>query len=228
MEEIDSVSRHINDYSNNSDTTYLIKNCDTIQFDENKDSLHTITCDSYFPPFTFPIKFEYYTSNAIYRFGGDSLYRQNCDAYIMGGTTWSFKDSLLFQHDKGLVYAVSVTNKGPNTPYYYRWEATLISAVVTSVKNDLKEVPKNCLLSQNYPNPFNPTTQIDYQLAATSNVSLKVFDILGREVTLLVNRKQTAGSHQATFNAKTLPSGIYFYRLQTGSYTETKKMLLLK
>lgn len=83
-------------------------------------------------------------------------------------------------------------------------------------------------LFQNYPNPFNPTTVIAYQLPLPSEVRLTVFDALGREVATLVSTRQAAGRHQAPFNASGLPSGIYFYRLQAGSFTQTKKMTLVK
>ncbi|MBS1494244.1 MAG: T9SS type A sorting domain-containing protein [Bacteroidetes bacterium] len=83
-------------------------------------------------------------------------------------------------------------------------------------------------LSQNYPNPFNPSTIISYQLAINSFVTLKVFDLQGKEVQTLVNKKQSAGSYSAEFIGANLPSGIYFYSLQVDNYKETKKMLLVK
>ena len=86
----------------------------------------------------------------------------------------------------------------------------------------------NYKLYQNYPNPFNPSTVISYQLAAGGHVSLTVYDILGREVSALVNEEKPAGSYEAVFTASSLASGIYFYKLQTGSFVETKKMILLK
>jgi hypothetical protein len=83
-------------------------------------------------------------------------------------------------------------------------------------------------LDQNYPNPFNPTTQIKYTLAEKSNVTLKVFDMLGREVTTLVNGTQSAGTHSIDFNASNLASGLYIYKIQAGNFTQSKKMMLLK
>ncbi|MGD0591188.1 MAG: C25 family cysteine peptidase [Bacteroidota bacterium] len=88
--------------------------------------------------------------------------------------------------------------------------------------------PESFALNQNYPNPFNPTTIISYQLPAQSIVTLKVFDILGREVKTLVNDRQSAGLHSVTFNASNLSSGVYFYQLQAGSYNATKKLVYLK
>jgi hypothetical protein len=90
------------------------------------------------------------------------------------------------------------------------------------------KVPRVFALSQNYPNPFNPTTVINYQLPVNSFVTLKIYDVLGREVATLINEKQNAGYYRATFNASSLSSGIYFYRLHAGSFTQTKKLVLIK
>jgi hypothetical protein len=90
------------------------------------------------------------------------------------------------------------------------------------------EVPSSYSLSQNYPNPFNPSTNIKYQITNSKLVSLKIFDIMGREVETLINEKQNAGTYEATFNGSNLTSGVYFYRLTTDEFSETKKMLIIK
>ncbi len=99
-----------------------------------------------------------------------------------------------------------------------------------STPNDGSPVkkPTEYALMQNYPNPFNPTTVIRYQLPTASWVRLEVFDVLGKQVASLVNSAQTAGDYSVLFNASTLSSGVYFYRLQAGSFVQTKKMLLIK
>jgi hypothetical protein len=100
--------------------------------------------------------------------------------------------------------------------------------VVTSIKEGSDGIPQHVELAQNYPNPFNPETQINYSIPHNSFVTLEVYDILGREITTLVNEVKSPGNYEVNFNATNLPSGIYFYRLQAGSFVETKKMILLK
>ena len=90
------------------------------------------------------------------------------------------------------------------------------------------ELPGNYSLSQNFPNPFNPVTDIKFEIPKNEFVTLKVFDKLGREVQTLVNESKAAGSYKVSFNASNLSSGIYFYTINAGSYSETKKMMLIK
>ena len=94
-------------------------------------------------------------------------------------------------------------------------------------KND-DEFPLTYKLEQNYPNPFNPTTKINYSVPQLSVVTLKIFDVLGNEVTTLVNEEKPAGNYEVVFDGNNLPSGVYFYRMQAGNFTETKKFVLLK
>jgi hypothetical protein len=88
--------------------------------------------------------------------------------------------------------------------------------------------PKQFALEQNYPNPFNPSTTIRYQLPVASEVKLEVYDVLGKKIATLVNERQSAGSYQVVWNASGLSSGTYFYRLQAGTFVETKKMIMVK
>ncbi len=88
--------------------------------------------------------------------------------------------------------------------------------------------PNSFALQQNYPNPFNPSTKINFSLPVAGFTTLKVYDVLGKEITTLVNGHCEAGNYSAQFNASTLPSGIYFYQLTSGSYTAVKKMMLVK
>ncbi len=99
---------------------------------------------------------------------------------------------------------------------------------LTAVGDDDNGIVHEFRLSQNYPNPFNPSTVINYQLAASNVVSLKIYDLLGSEVATLVDGRQEAGSHSVEFNAAELSSGAYFYRLQAGAFVEQKKMILMR
>ncbi|MDI6804509.1 MAG: T9SS type A sorting domain-containing protein [Bacteroidota bacterium] len=89
-------------------------------------------------------------------------------------------------------------------------------------------IPNQYALEQNYPNPFNPTTIINYQLPIDNWVTLKVYDVLGREVATLVDEFKDSGYYEATWDATNIPSGVFFYRMQTGSFSETKKLILMR
>ena len=91
-----------------------------------------------------------------------------------------------------------------------------------------ENLPTEYRLSQNYPNPFNPTTKIRYGLPGRVNVSLKIYDLLGREVASLVNEQKPVGRYDVSWDATGMPSGVYFYRLQAGEFVETKKLILLR
>ncbi|MBK8382664.1 MAG: T9SS type A sorting domain-containing protein, partial [Ignavibacteria bacterium] len=109
------------------------------------------------------------------------------------------------------------------------------SSIITGIsENNL--FPEKYELEQNYPNPFNPATIINYQLSMFSNVSLKVYDVLGQEVKTLVNENKPAGRYEVTFNGADFPSGVYFYRLvvspsnpmESDVFTDVKRMVLIK
>lgn len=125
-------------------------------------------------------------------------------------------------------------------PLYYMDEQNVRNFIKYALQNSfnetvgLKENTQNnsaaskYALRQNYPNPFNPETRIEYNLIQPGNVTLKIYDVLGREVMVLLNKEQSAGSHYIIFNGSRLSSGIYYYRIQSGNFIETKKMLLIK
>jgi hypothetical protein len=110
----------------------------------------------------------------------------------------------------------------------YGYGAWNTSAIVTEVQNSYYPLPTDFLLYQNYPNPFNPSTKIRYSVPQTSNVIMKVFDVLGNEIETLIDEEKNTGTYEITWFADNLPSGIYFYRLQADSFVESKKMVLLK
>jgi hypothetical protein len=110
----------------------------------------------------------------------------------------------------------------------YTWIGNLMTPVVSV--EQVSVVPVRYMLSQNYPNPFNPSTRINYSIEKPGKVSLKVYDMLGREVSTLVNENQVAGTYTVIFNTagQSFSSGIYFYHLVSGSFVATHKLILLK
>jgi hypothetical protein len=99
---------------------------------------------------------------------------------------------------------------------------------IVGVERNEKGVPTGFSLSQNYPNPFNPTTRIQYSVPSTQYISLKVYDVLGRELSTLVSEVKPPGTYTVEWDARGLPSGVYFYRMQAGHFTETRKLVLLR
>lgn len=134
---------------------------------------------------------------------------------------------------------VNVTNDNlffDPTPFSFSAN-DVISTQPVNITNDCQtilnvsetpDVPTKFTLSQNYPNPFNPSTRIKFQIPSRALVSLKIYDVLGNEVGVLVNREMETGSYEVEFDASEIPSGIYFYRLQAESFVDTKKMILLR
>lgn len=157
---------------------------------------------------------------------GTELITNGTKSYSGGKYTYSFNYVAPLVAGTQTLYAtgLSSTSSGWN----FAPDKTISIVAATDVE-DLS-LPREFGLDQNYPNPFNPSTFIKYRLQAASNVSLKVFDALGNDVAALVDEYQNAGIYQSSFSALSysLSSGIYFYRLTAGSFTETKKMLLMK
>jgi hypothetical protein len=110
----------------------------------------------------------------------------------------------------------------------WAYSGTLPTITIGSVQRTSDLTPENFALAQNFPNPFNPSTSIQFSLSRSSDVSLKVYDILGKEVATLVSGAMGEGTYTATFDARELSSGLYFYTLRAGSFVETKKMMLTK
>ncbi len=106
------------------------------------------------------------------------------------------------------------------------WILKNVNSVVTGLENEIN--PNSFSLEQNYPNPFNPSTTIKFNLGKAGFTTLKLYNVIGKEVANIVNDQLESGPHEVTFNAKDLPTGTYFYKLTSGNYTETRKMMLLK
>lgn len=128
--------------------------------------------------------------------------------------------------DQFIIYPYTVTRPDivPGYPLYYEFATQSL----IGIRKISTEVPRDYSLSQNYPNPFNPKTIINFQLSKFSNVKLVIYDILGREVTMIVNEQLKAGTYEVTWDASKYASGVYFYKLTAGEFTESKKMVLIK
>lgn len=158
------------------------------------------------------------------------------NGYVFAGTSYGFYVS----SDSGATWAVR--NEGfSGTPYIKSfcihnnflfagppgvWRRPLSELV--GIKTISQEVPEGYLLYQNYPNPFNPITNIKYQITNKSYIELKIFDILGRQIETLVSKIQKPGSYEAEWDGEDYPSGVYFYRLEAGTFVDSKKMVLVK
>jgi YD repeat-containing protein len=128
----------------------------------------------------------------------------------------------------GYVY-FSVTDSAGNIYAYQGYNLTFTrKLVVTGIAFQSTNVPAVYSLFQNYPNPFNPSTTIKFELPKASQVTLSVFDILGRQASVLVNERREAGVHEVKFDGSNLASGVYFYRIEAGSFVQTSKLLLIR
>lgn len=183
------------------------------------------------------------TANAIKKLGmgieieinwelTDSTYRSKYYAYLNYGVTKGYMTGAAHTYYQGSgIFYESCISADPAVRDIYDQTYNFIKGtynIPTAVNERPWPVATTFDLSNNYPNPFNPSTMINYQLAMNSQVSLKVYDVLGREVRTLVNEVEKPGSYEVGFDASGLPSGVYFYVLNAGSFTSTKKMLYLK
>jgi subtilisin-like proprotein convertase family protein len=123
-----------------------------------------------------------------------------------------------------LIYDKSSGNQGT----LLNWCLQIVYENTVGISEISNKIPGGFVLFQNYPNPFNPNTVISFDLPKTGYVNLKVFDLLGREISTLINENLKAGNYQYTFKASALPSGIYFYTLNSGDFNKTQKMILVK
>jgi photosystem II stability/assembly factor-like uncharacterized protein len=166
--------------------------------------------------------------------GGNYIYESGMYKTTDAGETWN-SQSVPTNNQIASVYFIDSQNG-----WAVGIEGTILhtsNGGVSFVEEEvLNEMPTEFLLSQNYPNPFNPSTKIKYSVPHSSNVTIKVFDILGNEIETLVNEEKAVGTYEITWYAANLPSGIYFYQLKAGDpssgsgqgFIETKKMILLK
>jgi len=160
-----------------------------------------------------------------YRFllANDSLFNSVIHDTIVNASSFNFYDWFSVNIDN-LYWKVRTINDGGTGPWS---ETNRFNIMLTDVEDET-QLPTEFALMQNYPNPFNPTTTIAYHLPNTSKVQLKVYDVLGNEIATIVNEEKSAGSYEVEFNASSLSSGMYLYKLQAGDLIAVKKLILLK
>jgi hypothetical protein len=173
-------------------------------------------------------------------YDSDSL-KLNKEVICMPSPVWPHPDTTInLSNSPGDDYAPLISYYHTDTTYiavFWTHEENgtkdiwMAKTIYTPEIGGVKEPPQvlsNYTLEQNYPNPFNPVTTISYTIAAKDFVTIKVSDLLGKEVATLVNEEKAAGSYSVNFNGSKLSSGVYFYRMQAGSFVETKKLILVK
>ncbi len=193
--------------------------------------------DAYFDVYSYRTPNTPWTKNARYLIHSDDGDKEvivdQSDLSLKG---WQKIETAKFS--KGLKSVVTLDNSLLEDGKYIVADAVMIMInrklspdVIVSVEEETEitiNYPKQYLLEQNYPNPFNPSTSIVYSVPSNEYVSLKVFDVLGNEVAVLVNEQQGAGKYSVEFNANNLTSGVYFYSINVGNFRQVKKMMLLK
>jgi hypothetical protein len=164
--------------------------------------------------------------------GGRNLVGQEFKFGIRGGDNEGGKGGYGNNHieniNDGTSTATIASYFGSINPLYYDRFNFETGQPFLNVRQDEMGLPIAFALEQNYPNPFNPSTSIKYSIPVGGMVTLKIFNILGQEVATLVNESLEAGSYTASFNASALSSGVYLYKIESGSFTSVKKMMLLK
>jgi photosystem II stability/assembly factor-like uncharacterized protein len=138
------------------------------------------------------------------------------------GKTWTVVDTIS-RSGVAFLSASAGWSNSPSSTQVFKYVGLPLA-----VQEKVTGVAREYALYQNYPNPFNPATTIDYQLPKQSFVKLKLFDVLGRETATLVDEAENAGKHSVRFEALSLPSGVYFYKIETGDFVQTRRLILLK
>lgn len=211
------------------DTTYLVLDSASLTLNEDRRGNHELSCSGLI--WRFP----------LFQLRGEirqSIFRYSNTPKLIIGWQWinAFHNSV---NGTGADTIVQSTDFGYSQRHFnenwtsgYMWGNSTIAInsfhKPTGVSLNRNDIPNSIILEQNYPNPFNPTTKISFTLPSRLFASLKVFDLIGREVVTLVSEELPAGNHSRQWNAANIPSGVYFCRLQASGYIDTKKIILLK
>jgi hypothetical protein len=161
-------------------------------------------------------------NEVYYKFSTNVGISWGADTRLTNDPAESFYPSISISNS--VLHVVWSDERDGNMEIYYKRNPT----GNVGIQNINTEIPKEYKLMQNYPNPFNPSTVISFQLLVVGQVSLKVYDILGKEIATLVNETLQPGTYEVTFDGSNFSSGIYFYKLSTTEFSDTKRLVLLK
>lgn len=226
IKEKDSVyTRH---YRNSADvkmdTCYWTVGEHYFELKESLTGDHKLTCNSGYGIWDSPINISWPFRPQLYRYKADS------NSLVIDFDILSARTTVILEKNTGLTSYHYQYSFGNHSQTSRDEKAVLIKQFLTSLNsvNEIKSLKHEYFISQNYPNPFNPATTIRYSIPKPSHVQLKIFDLLGREISTLVNAEKNAGEYTVQFNALQLPSGTYIYSIQAGEFRDSKKFMLLK
>jgi hypothetical protein len=183
---------------------------------------------NYFPPFNPPLPFPFKSDAIVYVKSGSQFKKFAVSTQL---EQYSIPDVPTGNYEvfvNRIGYTSALRNLAVGTTNIDTFNFILDTTSLIGVKNISSEIPKNFELKQNYPNPFNPLTKIQFNLAAAGFVKLSIYNILGQKIKVLVNEDLKAGKYEVSFDAAELTSGVYFYKLVSGDFSETRKMVLIK
>lgn len=208
------ITPRIENISLNDSLVFWLKNGPATDYSDKLDILVSTTVNNNTQAFTCKIDHIIFPTNSdsawkrkAYRLGDVSELANGDNIYI------AFREHVADNQIAGSVLSLDLVRIGNKT---------------IGIENENNNIPAEFSLEQNYPNPFNPVTQITYSVAGSGFVSLKVYDVTGKETATLVNEFKPIGTYTLKFNASELASGMYFYRMFAGDYSETRKMILVK
>ncbi|MCU7500093.1 MAG: T9SS type A sorting domain-containing protein [Ignavibacteria bacterium] len=228
IKERDSVYTHHYRKANipgvNIDTCFWTVGENFFELKESLSGDHKLTCISSYGIWDSPINIPWPFRPQLSRYKADST-PLKVDFDILTDRT-----TVILEQNTGLTSYHYYSSFGSNSRTSRDEKAVLIEQRLNSLNsvNEGNNFKHEYYISQNYPNPFNPTTTIRYAIASPSHVTLKIFDMLGREVAVLVNEEKPEGLYNAVWKADNVSSGVYFYELRAGSFVEKKKMMLVR
>jgi hypothetical protein len=206
-----------------ADTSYWTDTTTSGKLIENLAGNHAVSCSLlvWSFPLQYPLKDVYRYADSAEVLLAKPYFSPRIHNPLTGYDSLWFSSSRGFYQQSRLDYLFLTGN------YYDHLNVELLGNP-TIVQENSFGLPTNFLLFQNYPNPFNPSTTIKYELPKSSEVRLSIFDLLGREVSVLVNERRDAGVYDVKFDGSGLSSGVYFYRLQAGDFVQTRKLCLVR